>query len=193
MIRENRRPLLAFALVAVVCAATLVQGVRSEALQGFVAAQVPQLVVSGAQLVPADEADPAPAALPQEELPAVPAPEEPAPVVVEEAPTASPRGDTDATDPEPEAAVAQRGHARPPGHAQSLTRPDRAQGQRSHTGGPQHRADPPAGHQRRTEARDENKARGDARRSDRGRHHRHPARGHDRPHGKGAGKGNDQD
>lgn len=185
MIRENRRPLLAFALVATVCAATLVQGVRSEALQVIVAAQVPQMVVSGAHLVPVGEPDAAPATVPQEELPAAAAPDAPAPAVLEQPSDPSPKaggGRARTAGDEPEAAGAVRGNARPPGHAQGVTRPDRTPGRRSHAGAPRHRAGAPAGHPRRAEDR----GRGVARRSDHGRHHRHPGRGHDTVPGRGS-------
>lgn len=155
MIRENRRPLLAFALVAMLCAATIVQGVRSDAFQGFVAAQVPQVVVAGARLVP----------LPEETTPPAPPAHSAAAarshVSRESLPTVE--------DPSTSPVRRERARGRPPVHAPA---PPQAHGRRPRTG-------PPPGHQakaernagRKTERRDQR----DARRTDRGWHHRGPA------------------
>lgn len=99
MIRENLRPLLAFALVATMCAFTIAQGVRSEALQGFVAAQVPQVVVAGAQLMPQRETDPEPTSSPGPRSPVAPVEVAPGPGTASKAPRVpSSAGDSDRDD-----------------------------------------------------------------------------------------------
>jgi hypothetical protein len=186
VIRENRRPLLAFALVATMCAASLAQGVRSEALQGFVAAQVPQLVVAGAQILPKDEARVAP--MSRQEPAAVPTPvagesDEQTDVGTEK----GKRARKDGTPRRPPA------HARTPGrpdHSLTPGRPDHAHGQRSHSGGPRERSAQPPGHHRKAE-------RG-TRPGHRGRHHRDHrppahAKAHDKAHGKGSTSGMGKD
>ncbi|MDP3969571.1 MAG: hypothetical protein Q8Q02_14970 [Nocardioides sp.] len=187
MIRENRRPLLAFALVATLCAGTLAQGVRSEALQGIVAAQVSQVVVVGARLAPVGEEVVAPVPVQHEEPPAAPAGNIPAPAAVKDSPGAPTQAGgrthrrTDGETAQGRRGRADRTHPRPPDHAQSPGRPDHAGAQRSHREVPREPSARPPVHQHKAERKAERKAGRDAG----GRYHR----GHAPAPGKGQGQG----
>ncbi|MEJ2847914.1 hypothetical protein [Nocardioides sp. CCNWLW212] len=211
MIKEHRRPLLAFVVVLVACAVIIVSGLRSEAVRGFLGLPTPEVqsVLAGSEVdrlaePPAAPPEPVPTAVPRTR----PAPTSPRPHrVVGEVRVTKPRRPSvvatahtpivPATQPTTQPTIPSAPSTEPA----SEPRPDRGRGHRSHQdkqGRPDESGHRGPGHseghsQGRGHGEPEKGSgdRGDRDRGDRGRDQekRGDRHGGDHGHGHGGGRG----